>query len=86
MSAIMARQAGQVQLEQSDMCLALYIAKIAKEEFLCAAIEKRQFLIQTPRTEVREAKKQVVEFPAHKKVKVATERPPSILCQHYMAR
>ena len=39
MSATMARQGGRVQLEQSDMCLALNMTKMAKEGFLRAAIE-----------------------------------------------
>ena len=36
MSATMARQGGRVQLEQSDMCLALSVANMAKEGFLRA--------------------------------------------------
>jgi len=35
MSATMARQGGRVQLEQSDMHLALNMAKMAKEGFVC---------------------------------------------------
>jgi len=38
MSATMARQGGRVQLEQSDMRLALNMAKMAKGRFSCAAI------------------------------------------------
>ena len=34
----MARQGGQVQLEQSDMCLALNMDKMAKGGFLRAAM------------------------------------------------
>jgi len=40
MSATMARQGCQVQLEQSDMRLALNMAKMANEGFLRAAIEE----------------------------------------------
>jgi len=40
MSETMARQGGRVQLAQSDMRLALNIAKIAKEGFPHAAIEE----------------------------------------------
>jgi hypothetical protein len=41
----MARQGGQVLLEQSNMCLALNMAKMAKEGFSCAATEKTKYLI-----------------------------------------
>ena len=54
MSATMARQGGRVQLEQSDMRLALNMAKMAKGGFLGATIEQTQYLIKTPRPEVRE--------------------------------
>jgi len=40
MSATMARQGGWVQLEQSDMRLALNMAKMGKEGLLRAAIEE----------------------------------------------
>jgi hypothetical protein len=40
MSATMARQGGRVQLEQSNMPLALNMAKMGKEWFWCGAIEK----------------------------------------------
>ena len=54
MSATMARQGGQVQLEQSDMRLALNMAKMAKAGFSRAAIEETKYLIKKPRAEVRE--------------------------------
>jgi len=57
MSASMARQGGRVQLEQSDMRLALNMAKMAKEGISHTAIEKTQQLIKTPCTYVREEKK-----------------------------
>ena len=66
MSATMARQGGRVQLEQSDMRLALNMAKMAKEGFSRAAIEETKYLIKKPRAEVREEKKRGVEFPGHK--------------------
>jgi len=56
MSATMARLRDWVQLEQSDMPLALTMAKMAKEGFSLAAIEDRKYLIKKPRTEVREEK------------------------------
>jgi hypothetical protein len=42
MPATMARQGGQVQLKQSDMHLALNMAKMAKGGFSRAAIEETQ--------------------------------------------
>ena len=49
MSATMARQEGHVQLEQSDMCLAFIIARMAKGGFPCAAMEEMQCLIKERR-------------------------------------
>jgi len=66
MSATMARQGGRLQLEQSDMRLALNMAKMAKEGFSRAAIEETKYLIKKPCAEVREEKKRGVEFPGHK--------------------
>jgi hypothetical protein len=65
MSATMARQGGCVQLEQSDMHLALNMAKIAKGGFSRTTIEETQYVIQTPRTKVREEKKWGDEVPGH---------------------
>jgi len=65
MSATMARQGGRVQLEQSDIRLALNMAKMATEAFWRAAIEEMKYLIMKPRAEVREEKKRGVEFPRH---------------------
>jgi len=85
MSATMARQRGQVQLEQSDMRLALNMAKMAQEGFSRAAIEEMKYLIKKPRAEVREEKKRGVEFPGHKKVKAAIQRHPAIFRQNQMS-
>jgi hypothetical protein len=79
MSATMARQAGRVQLEQSNMHLALNMAKMAKEGFSRTAIEETKYLIKNPRTEVREEKKRGVECPGYKKVKSVIQRHPAIL-------
>ena len=79
MSATMARQGGRVQLEQSDMRLALNMAKMAKECFSRAAIEETKYLIKKPHAEVREEKKRGVEFPGHTKVKAAIQRHPAML-------
>ena len=48
----MARQRGQVQLEQSDMRLALNMPKMAKEGFAGAAIEATYYRIKKPLAEV----------------------------------
>jgi len=79
MSATKARQGGRVQLEQSDMRLALNMTKIAKEGFSRAAIEEMKYLIKKPLSEVREEKKWGVEFSVHKKVKAAIQRHPAML-------
>jgi len=65
MSATMARQGGRVQLEKSDMPLALNMAKMAKGGYSRAAIEETQDPIKTCCTEFREEKKHGVEFPGH---------------------
>jgi hypothetical protein len=68
MSATMARQEGQVQLEQSNMRLALNMAKMAKGGFSRAIIQDRQLLLRKPRAKVPEAKKQDIKFPGHNMV------------------
>jgi len=81
----MARQGGWVQLEQSDMCLALNMAKIAKGRFSWATVEEMQQLIKKPRAEVREEKKRGVEFPGHRKVKATMERHPAMVYKNHTA-
>jgi len=82
MSATMARQRGHVQLEQSDMRLALNMAKMAKGGFSRAAIKESQYLMKKPRAEIREEKMQRGEFPGHNKVKAAIERHPAMFHQN----
>jgi len=53
MSATMARQRGQVQLEQTDMRLALNMAKMGKGGFSRAVMEETQHLIKKPHAEIR---------------------------------
>jgi hypothetical protein len=53
----MARQGDRVQLEQSDMCLALNMANMAKAGFSHAGIDETQQLIKKPRAEVRDEQK-----------------------------
>jgi hypothetical protein len=85
MSATMARQGGRVQLEQSDMRLALNIGKMAKEGFSLGAIEETKYLIKKPHAEDREEKKSGVEFPEHKDVKPVIQRHPAMLRQNQMS-
>jgi hypothetical protein len=75
----MAREGARVKLEQSDMRLALNMAKMAQEGFSRAAIAETKYLIKKPRAGVREEKKRCVEFPGHKKVKAAIQRHPAML-------
>ena len=79
MSATGAGQGGRVQLEQSDMRLALNMAKMAKEGFSRAAIEETKYLIKKPHAEVREEQKRGVEFPGHKTVKATIQRHLAML-------
>jgi len=74
MSATMARQGGRVQLEQSDLCLALDMAKIAKGGFSLAAIEETQHLINKPCFKVQEEMKWGVGFLGSKNTKAAIQR------------
>ena len=83
MSATMARQGGRVQLEQSDMCLALNMATMAKEGFSHAAIDKPKCLMKKPCAELRTKIPLGVEFAGHKKVKTAMQRHPAMLHQNH---
>jgi len=85
MPATMARQGGWVQLEQSDVRLALNVAKMANEGFSRAAIEETYFLTKKPHAKVQEEKKRGVEFPGHGKVNAAMERHRAMLRQNQMA-
>jgi len=78
MSATMARQGGQVQLEQSDLRLALNTAEMAKGGFSPAAIEESQHPIKKHRAEFQETKKWGVELSGHRKVKAAIEQHPAL--------
>jgi len=73
MSATMARQGGRVQLEQSDMRLALNLAKLAKQGFSRAAIEEQKYHLKKQSAKVREENKWGVEFPGHNTVKAAIQ-------------
>ena len=52
---------------------------MAKGGFSRAAIEETRELIKKPHAEVREKKKQGVEFPGHRMVKAAIERHPAMV-------
>jgi hypothetical protein len=71
---MMARQGGRVQLEQSDMRLALNMARMAKGVFLHATIGQTQQLIKKDRVEVQDEKIHGVALSEHNKVNAATER------------
>jgi len=52
MSATMASRGGLVQLEQSNIPLALNMAKLAKGWFSCAAIEETKYQVKKSHAEV----------------------------------
>jgi len=81
----MARQGGQVQLEQSNMHLALNMAKMAKERFSHTTVEETRYLIKKLRTEVRAENKWSVGFPGHTIVRAVIDTHPAILHQNYTA-
>jgi len=72
-SSTMAWQGGCVQLEMSDMHLALNMAKMAKGGNSHAAMEEKQNSINNLHTEVQEGNQCGVEVPVHKQVKTAIE-------------
>jgi hypothetical protein len=82
MSVTMTTQGDWVQLQQSDMRLALNMAKMAKEAISHAAIEETKYLILIPRAQVRAEMKLRVEFPGHNKVKALIQRHPAMLCHN----
>jgi len=79
MSATMARQAGRVQLEQSNLCLALNMSKLAIGMFSHTTIHKTQYLTWIPCAEVRNEKKRGVELPGHKNLNAVMVRHPAML-------
>jgi len=80
----MARQGGRVQLQQSDMCLAVNLAQMATGGVSHGAVEETQYLITKPGTKVRDEKKRAVEFPGHIKVKAAIARHLAMCHQNQM--
>jgi hypothetical protein len=82
----MARQGGRVQLEQSDMRLALNLAKMAPGGFSRAVVNETQYLSKKQCAEVREENQQGVEYLGHNKVKAAKARYPAMLRQNQTLR
>jgi hypothetical protein len=82
MSAATARQGDLVQLEQSDMRLALTMAKIVKGEFSRAAIEDILQPIKKPHAEVQEEMMWRVEFPGQNKVQSVMEAHLAMVCRN----
>jgi hypothetical protein len=74
MSATMARQGGWVQLEQSNMHLALNMAKIAKGGFSQTAIEEMQQQIKNPWAKVQEQQMHSIMLAQHNTEKAVRER------------
>jgi len=68
MAATMARQGGQVPLEQSDMSLGLNKAEMAEEGFSPAPTKETKYHMKKPHAKVREEKTWDVEFPGHNEV------------------
>ena len=66
-----------VQLEQSNMHLALSMVKMAKGGISCTGMEEMQYCIKMPCAEVHEENNQGVEIPWHRNVKAAMERHPA---------
>jgi len=85
MSASMARQGGRVQLEPSNMHLAMNMAKMSKGRFPNSVIEHTQSLNSNPCTEVWEENNRGVEFPSHTMNKAVIGRPAAMLRQYHRA-
>jgi cell division GTPase FtsZ len=79
MSATMARQGGQVQLQQSDMSLVMKMAKMATAGFSSTAIEETHHLVKCPRAEVQHEIKQAVEISGHQIVIAVIVRHPGMV-------
>jgi hypothetical protein len=78
-TATIARQGGRIELEQSDMRVALNMATMAKQRFSQATLEETKYLIKAPHTEVQEEKKRGVELPGHTKVTAVIQRHLAML-------
>jgi len=79
MSPTISSQGDRVELELSDMRLALNITKMAKEGLSRATIEETKCIIQKPHTKVCEEETRGVEFPGYNKMRAAIQRNPAML-------
>jgi len=84
MTATMPRQGGGVQLEHSNLRLALNKAKMANGGFSRAAMEETQYLIKKPCADVRDEKKWGVDCAGHMKVKAVIEKHLAMLRRNHM--
>jgi len=80
----MVTQGGRVQLEQSDILLALNVVEMAQGGFLRRAIEEMHELTKKPLAEVLYEKKRGVQFLGNKKVKAAIETQPAMIRENQM--
>jgi hypothetical protein len=77
----MAGPGGWVQLDQSDIRLALNMAQMAIGGFLCHAIEETQQLLKKPCADVQEEMMCGVVCPGYNKVKAVIGRHPALVCE-----
>jgi len=63
---------------------AVMMAEMPIQWFSSAAIQDSQSLMKKSHTKVQEQKKRGVEFPGHREVKAAIERPLAIVCENEM--
>ena len=82
MSSHWARQAGRVQLEQSDMRLALNMRHLVQAGISGGTADEMTNLIKKPRAELREEKKRGVIFPGHRSVKAVIEKHPAMVYEN----
>jgi hypothetical protein len=80
----MARQEGQVQLEQSDISHALNIAQMLKGWFSHNRIGEAQQLIQNPEVKVRAEKKRRMIFPRYRDVTAVLVSHPALRQENRM--
>jgi hypothetical protein len=81
MSATMARQGGQVQLEPSGIHLSLDMAKMPTGWFSLTPIEEAQQLIKTPCTQLHVDIECGVVFSGHNKVKATIKNHLAMVCE-----
>jgi hypothetical protein len=86
MSATVARQEGQEQMEKSNPHLPSNMAKMTQRGCLEAEIEQPQYGIKMFRAQFWQVKKWRAEFPEYMKVMAVMERHPAMLHQNHMNR